>query len=81
MEIRTEQEGKWISPMYGKFLSTDGSLTFANAYPCVLVDGYARALKNESTGSFTTIKHNNTGIQDSLHLTSLLRCNQIRKER
>ena len=43
-----------------KFLSTDGSLTFANAYPCVLIDGYARALKNESTGSFTTIKYNNT---------------------
>lgn len=21
MEIRTEQEGKWISPMYGKFLT------------------------------------------------------------
>lgn len=43
-----------------KFLSTDGSLTFANAYPCVLIDGYARALKNESVGSFTTIKYNNT---------------------
>lgn len=43
-----------------KFLSLNGDLTFANAYPCVLVDGYARALKNESTGSFTTIKYNNT---------------------
>lgn len=43
-----------------RFLSLDGSLTFENAYPCILVDGYARALKNESTGSFTPIKYNGT---------------------
>lgn len=43
-----------------KFLSLNGDLTFANAYPCVLVDGYARALKNESLGSFTPIKYNDT---------------------
>lgn len=43
-----------------KFLSLEGNLTFENAYPCVLVDGYARALRNESTGSFTTIKYNGT---------------------